>query len=498
MPFKERALCMESQLHQAIDDLLRHHYSALEKAFDETIRGLKNLLGVDEYHRHGHDEPQLEQALGPFGSTNLDLASLSEVLSDSAPSRCLQEDRLQRVRQLLEKLEEIKETGSTALFTSPSVVDIEEDETAIHEKAEEHLNQMADIFRNLRIAQLEIRSKYEASIHDPLFEHFNWRQLSPAELRLCPPFLVTACLDSESGPQLRKFMSLLESRKPIKIAATRSTLRKTYSPTADPSVPATLAVEMLPLAMRGVYFLQTCVAAPDFSKRLFEALTAPRPSLLSLLAQKDGEDEGAFFLRAERAMHSRAFPAVLYDPDLDGGFVSCFDLSANPESESDYTFADFACGEKEFSEDFTEPETASGDLVPISDYLKHTRHQRVGKLPCVYSPGDDEKSHPKLVSQAVVTQTSDQIHLWKTLQEIAGVDNPYVNSAKATLKAEFGVEQKAIVERLQKDMTNAQSQHEQVATATAVRNIVAHFTGVDPSEIDLENLMAIGLSSQKD
>ena len=174
---------------------------------------------------------------------------------------------------------------------------------------------MADIFCSLRIAQLEIRSKYHPATHDPVFANFNWRLLSPAEFRLCPPFLIMASLEGDTGKTLRKIMSLLESRKPFKIAAMRASLQKAYAPTSDPSVPATMAVETLPLAMRGVYFLQSCLAAPDFTKRLFEALTSPRPTLLSLLAQKDGEDEAAFRLRAERAMRSRAFPIVVYDPD---------------------------------------------------------------------------------------------------------------------------------------------------------------------------------------
>lgn len=490
MPFKEKEVCMESQIFQSVEDVLRHHFSAFEEALIETMSELKNLLRIDEYHRHGHEVPQLEEALGAFGSANINLASLSEVLGSSGSPRLLEAERLQRIHQLVAKLEEIKESAFASAFASPSIIDIEEDEAVIREKAEAHFNQVADIFRNLSIAQLEIRSKYQASKHDPLFEHFNWRQLSPAELRLCPPFLVVARLGSESGSRLGKIMTLLESGKPIKVVAMRSTLRKAYAPASDPGVPAAMAVEMLPLAMRGVYFLQSCIAAPDFSKRLFEALTAPRPSFLSLLSPKDGEDEAAFLSRADRAMRSRAFPAVLYDPDLDGAFVSCFDFSSNPEAESDYAFADFAVGEEEFSGDFAEPDAASGELVPISTYLKLNRHQRVGKSPCVYLPGDDEKKHPKLASQAVVTQASDQIHLWKTLQEIAGIDNPHVKKLKVTLEAKFGVEKEALRERLQEDLTKSKSRHEQAATAAAVRNIVSHFTGVDPSKIDLENQMA--------
>ena len=370
-------------------------------------------------------------------------------------------------------------------------MDIEEPEETIHTRAEEHLNRMAEIFCTLRIAQLEIRSKYHPATHDAVFRNFNWRMLSPAELRLCPPFIILAHMGSRSGETLRKIMSLLESRKPFKITAMRACLRKEYSPTADPSVPASMAIEMLPLAMRGVYFLQTCVAAPDFAKRLFEALTSPRPTLISLLAQKDGEEEASFRLRAERAMRSRAFPGVVYDPDRARGFVSCFDLSANPEAVEGYTFADFAAGDEEYAAEFTDPpaEVSPQNLIPIAEYLELTRHQRIGKYPCVYQPGKDGEGMPKVVSPAIVTQTSDQIHLWKTLLEIAGVDNPYVRSTKETLEAAFDAEQKAIIDTLQQDMAKNQAHREQVAVASAVRSLVSKLTGVDAAQIDLQNLV---------
>jgi hypothetical protein len=474
----------EKQILQTVEDVWKHHCATLEEALDETIRALENLLRLDEYHRHGHEEGHLQETLGPFGSSNLDLSSLSRVLGSSGSSRGMPEERLKRINGLLKKLEETRKSCATAPEAIP-VVKIETEEAVIHSKAEEHLDRIAAIFGNIRMAQLEIRSKYHPATHDPVFADFNWRQLSPSELRLCPPFLIVAHLGSSSGETLRKIMSLLESRKPLKIAALRSSLRKDYSPTADPSVPATMAVETLPLAMRGVFFLQTSIAAPGYAKRIFEALTSPRPTLLSLLARKQNDDEASFRLRAERAMRSRAFPSVLYDPDRARGFVSCFDLSDNPEAGSGYTFADFVAGEDEYAGEFTEPpgDISSQDLVPIGEYLDLTRHQRLGKHPCIYLPGQDGEGIPKIVSQAVVTQTADQIHLWKTLEEIAGTDNPYVKSTKADLQAAYGAEQKAIIDKLQHDMEQKQEAREKAAVASAVRNIVAKLTGVDPGQI---------------
>jgi len=327
---------MKEQILQPVEEVWRHHCAALNDALAETITALKNVLRLDEYHRHGHDADHLERALGPFAETSLDLGSLSRVLGDSALSRSMAPERLKRVQELIQTLGEMKEACSITP-TDFATVEIETEENEILELAEEHLNRIARVFRTLRMAQLEVRSKYESATHDAVFADFNWRQLGPGELRLCPPFVVMARLYDDSGAQLRKMMSLLESGMPIKIAAHRSSLREVYAPASDTSVPSTMSIETLPLAMRGVYFLQTCVAAPDFQKQIFEGLTAPRPGVISVLCQRDGEKQAAFHSRAERAVLSRAFPMCVYDPDRANRFGMCFDLSSNPAPDTLWT-----------------------------------------------------------------------------------------------------------------------------------------------------------------
>ncbi|MBW2688234.1 MAG: hypothetical protein JRE19_20395, partial [Deltaproteobacteria bacterium] len=223
---------MKEQIRQAVEAVWRHHCAALEDALAESIGELQNLLRLDDYKRHRHDPDRLERALGPLAATNLDVGSLSRVLGKGTRSRAIAPERLKRVQELIQTLGEMKQAWSTT-STDFGSVELEKEENEIRELAEEHLNRIARVFRALRIAQLEIRSKYESETHDALFADFDWRQLGPAELRLCPPFVVMARLDGDHGAQLRKMMSLLESRVPMKIAALRSSLREAYSPASD-------------------------------------------------------------------------------------------------------------------------------------------------------------------------------------------------------------------------------------------------------------------------
>jgi hypothetical protein len=505
---------MTENFLQSAEDIWPQHSAALRQALETTIRDLDRLIRVDEYHRHGYDPHHLNEALGPLGSANLNLSELSLILGEGTRTRTIRPERLERVLDLLKTLAEIKE-HQVAELPPCATIDFSEDETAIHELAVKHLDRMAAIFRALRIAQLEIRSKYDPSVHDAVFADFDWRQLNHSELQLCPPFLVIARMNGDPGSHLCKMASLLESRKPLKIVILRHSLRRDYSPTSDASVPASMAIETLPIAMRGVFFLQTCPAASNFAERIVRGLTSPRPGVISLLHPKEQEDEQVFLLRAERAMKSRAFPICLYDPDSASRFVSCFDLSANPSpdefwisktfsieddsgvtkkfSES-YTFAHFAAEEPEFSSEFEDPAPGLTDdeLTPLANYLELSRRQRLGRYPYVTLGGSGGPIRRKVVSMAILTQTVDQIHLWKTLQEISGIENPYINTTRTALQKEFGTQQKILLESLQRDLEVTASHREKVAVADAVRRLVAHLTGVDTASIDLRQMFPPG------
>ena len=485
-------------LLEPVDEVWQRHRASLEEAFTDAIRGLEELVHVDDYHHHAHDLDQLERSLGPLGTSNLDLKSLSRMLGESTHSRAMPPDRLARVQGLIPQLTQMKQELSVTLADAP-LIDLERDTDEILSLAEDHLNRAAQLFRALRTAQMEVRSKYESETYDALFENFSWRQLGPSELRLCPPFVVVARLDENRGVALRKMMSLLETGMPIKILAVRSSLREDYSAVAGTNVPATLSIEMLPLAMRGVHFVQTCACIPEFQSQFLTALVAPRPAVVSMLWARNGEEREAFEKRAEGAMRSRAFPMCTYDPDIASSFVDCFDLSSNPlpneiwtvetlsgpdllghpvEHEEAFTFAHFAVTDPEFEREFSDPPDSADDLVSMVDYLELSRRQRPGKLPYVWCMGEEGSVIKKVASNTVALQCAERRHLWCTLRAISGVDNPHVGAARKALEQELTAQREKSVEKLRKEMQSQIAQREKAAVAQAVRNLVARLTGV--------------------
>ena len=493
---------MNEQIRKSVENVWRSHSGGLGDAIDETIAELENLLRLDEHHRHGHDPNELERALGPMAATNLDIGALSRVLEGGTRSRAMAPERLERVQKLIPALGEMKDALSSTPLESASHT-LDADESEIRERAEKHLAQVAGVFRAVRVAQLEISAKYEPDTHEAAFATFGWRQLSPGELRLCPPFVVTARLDRDRGAQLRKIMSLLETGMPIKVIALRSSLRAVFAAAADTNLPSAATIETLPLAMRGVYFVQTCAVTPNFQEELFKGLTAPRPCVISVLCPRGDEDQAAFQSRAERAVRARAFPLCVYDPERADRFVQCFDLSSNPspaalwinetfsdldpegeaiEIEERFTFAHFAASDAEFAADVSDLPAIDDHLVSMVDYLGFTRRQRMGKRPFVSLANDDGPLVRKVVSPEIALQCSERLHLWQTLQEIAGIDNPYVSSASASLHKELGAEKEAQLESLRQEMETKASHREQAAVASAVRKLIVDLTGIDPPQ----------------
>ncbi len=193
-----------------------------------------------------------------------------------------------------------------------------------------------------------------------------------------------------------------------------------------------------------------------------------------------------------------------YDPDRAKSFVDCFDLSSNPspheiwtveklsgpdllghpvELEEAFTFAHFAVTDPEFEHEFSDPPESAEDLVTMVEYLELSRRQRPGKLPFVWCVSEEGSVVRKVASRAVALQCAERRHLWRTLREIAGVDNPHVEAARAALQRDLTAQQEKSVQRLRTEMELKIAQREKAAVATAVRNLVAKLTGVEnPSD----------------
>ncbi|NLF25221.1 MAG: pyruvate ferredoxin oxidoreductase, partial [Deltaproteobacteria bacterium] len=82
---------------------------------------------------------------------------------------------------------------------------------------EGHMAKMADGFRAIRIAELELEGKYDPDKHSEFFTYFNWRQFSDEEFLLCPPVVAVGGDGSMYDIGFQNVSRVLASGKPIKI-----------------------------------------------------------------------------------------------------------------------------------------------------------------------------------------------------------------------------------------------------------------------------------------
>jgi pyruvate-ferredoxin/flavodoxin oxidoreductase len=147
---------------------------------------------------------------------------------------------------------------------------------------------------------------------------------------------------------------------------------------------------------------------------------------------------------ARRALESRAYPAVLYDPDAGATLADRLDLDGNPAIEEKWptfelsyqdeegkeqqmvlpmTIADWAATEKRFAKHFAPIEKKASkekELVPYHEYLGLPHEERQEKQAFIYALESDKRLMRLLVSEEIVRLGEERLDLWSQLREMSG------------------------------------------------------------------------------
>ncbi|MBZ0089889.1 MAG: 2-oxoacid:acceptor oxidoreductase family protein, partial [Thermoanaerobaculia bacterium] len=82
---------------------------------------------------------------------------------------------------------------------------------------EGHMAKMADGFRAIRQARLELEGGYDPAKHDDFFTYFDWRQFSDEEWELCPPVVAVGGDGAMYDIGFQNLSRAMASGKPIKM-----------------------------------------------------------------------------------------------------------------------------------------------------------------------------------------------------------------------------------------------------------------------------------------
>ncbi|WP_428264655.1 2-oxoacid:acceptor oxidoreductase family protein [Haliangium sp.] len=350
---------------------------------------------------------------------------------------------------------------------------------------EGHMAKMAEGFRAVRMAELELAGQYDEARHKPFFTYFNWEQFSDEEWELCPPVVAVGGDGAMYDIGFQNLSRLMMAGKPIKVVVLDT---QVYSNTGGQACTSGFMgqvsdmaqygkaiqgkkeirkeIGLIGMAHRTTYVMQSAISHPGHMIEGFIAgLKARRPALFNCYTSCQpehgiGDDLGAH--QAKLAVESRAYPLFRYDPDKGKTPAECFDLEGNPAMDADWptytlnyregrrdksmevpmTFADFAITEARFRKHFRKapPDTWNDDMVHLAEFIEMDEEEREGKFPFVWVVDRKQQLGRLLVAQPMVGSSEDRRDFWTMLRALAGVEG----SAQAAENVEDKVRQELV------------------------------------------------------
>ena len=336
---------------------------------------------------------------------------------------------------------------------------------------EGHMAKMADGFRTIRKAELELKGEYDPGTHDNFFNYFNWHQFTDEEWLLCPPVVALGGDGAMYDIGFQNLSRMMASGKPIKVIVVDT---QVYSNTGGQACTSGFIgqvsdmaqygkviqgkeeprkeIGLIAMAHRNTYVLQGSMAnTSQMIEGFIDGLTARRPALFNLYTSCQpehgiGDDLGAH--QAKLAVESRAYPVFKYNPDNGLTTSENFDLSGNPamdqlwpnytlkylengrekSMEVAMTFADFAITEGRFRKHFRKvPRDAwNENMVPLADFLELSEEDREGKYPFIWAVDRKQRLSRVLVAAKIVESCEERRDFWIMLRDLAGIDTEVV------------------------------------------------------------------------
>jgi pyruvate-ferredoxin/flavodoxin oxidoreductase len=471
---------------------IEKHIAHLDDLIDKLEKQIQQKLmhGVDL-----SDTSMVSKILSESHDSDLTMAGITSKLETEHGSEPIDQEWLKNTTQLLAKLKKLKwkytngdtgngrcsmgmlnATGCTSVWGStypfnpypfPWANHLFQDSASMAMGVfEGHMAKMADGFKTIRKAELELKSSYDPDEHDEFFTYFTWEQFSDDEWLLCPPVVALGGDGAMYDIGFQNLSRMMASGKPIKVIIVDT---QVYSNTGGQACTSGFIgqvsdmaqygkvqkgkseprkeIGLIAMAHRNTYVLQATLAnTSQMIEGFIDGLMAKRPAIFNLYTTCQPEHGVADDLgvhQAKLAMESRAYPIFKYDPDKGIKAEDAFDLSGNPAIEElwpkynlkyleygqekslevSMTFADFALTEGRFRKQFrkTPRDAWNENMVPLVGFLEMDDEEREDKFPFIWAV--DKKQHLSrvLVSKTIVESCEERRDFWIMLRAIAGV-----------------------------------------------------------------------------
>jgi pyruvate-ferredoxin/flavodoxin oxidoreductase len=448
------------------------------------------------------DATVMSKVMSDMADRDVTLAVIAERIESMGGGQPIDQDWLRRMTELLTKLETLKwkytdgttgrgrtsmgmvnSTGCTSVWGStypfnpypfPWANHLFQDSPSMAMGIfEGHMAKMADGFKAVRTAELELADKYKPAEHDTFFTYFDWRKFSDEEWELCPPVVAVGGDGAMYDIGFQNLSRLMASGKPIKVVVVDT---QVYSNTGGQACTSGFIgqvsdmaqfgkaiqgkqeprkeIGLIGMAHRNTYVMQSTIAhSSHMIEGFIRGLKARRPALFNIYSTcqpEHGIGDDMSTAQSKLAVESRAYPLFRYDPDAGKTPQECLDLEGNPDADQDWplyrikyqedgvekemelplTFADFAITETRFRKQFrvAPPDTWNENMVPLAELLEMDEDDREGLFPFVWMVDKEQHLTRLLVAQPIVESCEDRRDFWNMLRSLVGADQPSTES----------------------------------------------------------------------
>ena len=482
-----------------VESLMRPRAAEHVEKLAELVTRLERHVQLELVGEIDVSDPQrIGQLVGGVGDGDLTLSEIAGRMDAESGSRAIDPDWLGRMSRLLARLKDLREryetgttgrgratmgmlnaTGCTSVWGStypfnpypfPWANHLFQDAPSLAMGVfEGHMARMAEGFRAIREAELELSGKYVPAEHEAFLRNFGWRDFSDEEWALCPPVVAVGGDGAMYDIGFQNLSRLMASGHPIKVlvldtqvysntggqACTSGFLGQVsdmaqFGAAAPGKQEPRKEIGLIGMAHRTTYVLQSSIAHPGHMIEGFvRGLRARRPALFNIYSSCQpehgiGDDMSA--QQAKLAVESRAYPIFHYDPDAGELPKDCFDLEGNPAPDDDWptyrlrykehgreksmeiplTFVDFAITEARFRKHFrmAPRDTWNDRMIPLAEFLELETDAREDLFPFVWSVDRAGELTRLMVDQTMVASCEDRRHFWRMLRSLSGVERP--------------------------------------------------------------------------
>jgi hypothetical protein len=383
---------------------------------------------------------------------------MSRLLAASSSATALPASRRRRIEHLLTVLTSQRFFGMPR-GTAPEEGGVQPYSFVFHDCASalaayrERMPMAIELAKAIKIAELEIDTRYSESRHDTLFAEFGADDLDTHEMARFPDYLV--CVDAAQlhGAESDALMEMLSAGLPMNVLARTDDILEESELGGNAELifgSRSRQLATMAIGLNDVYVLQASSShLYRFRDRILSGLAGTGPALFSVFSGASGHTGGVPpYLIAAAAMESRAFPAFTYDPTAGDTWAERFCLDANPQVELDwpvqrfayedeshqrvetsiaFTPADFVACDHRFAKHFARVPRAtwSAGMVPIADCLGHEAEGMSQEIPCILMVDRENLLQKVIVDRKLIGATKRCRDAWHSLQELGGIHNSH-------------------------------------------------------------------------